>query len=132
VAWLLIILLESVHGMLRQKFLAPALGDLPSRQLGVHGGSILIFAVALATTGWLGAASTRTLFTVKCVWVLLTLVFEAGLGLTLGVYRASPLRVQAHRGFAQRQRGWIDAAVECPKFRTADADAQAVEEESVR
>jgi hypothetical protein len=85
VAWLLIIFLESVHGVLRQTFLAPSLGDLPSRQLGVFVGSVLIFAVALATTRWLGAASTRTLLTVGGVWVLLTLVFEVGLGFALGV-----------------------------------------------
>jgi hypothetical protein len=71
--------------VLRQKFLAPSFGDLPSRQLGVLLGSVLILAVALATTRWMGAASTRTLLTVGCVWVLLTLVFEVGLGLALGV-----------------------------------------------
>ena len=40
--WLLIVVAESVHGVIRQLFIAPILGDLPARQLGVFIGSVLI------------------------------------------------------------------------------------------
>jgi hypothetical protein len=34
--WMLIMLAESVHGIIRQLFIAPAIGDMPARQAGVR------------------------------------------------------------------------------------------------
>jgi hypothetical protein len=46
VVWLLIILVEIIHGIVRGILLVPKTGDLRSRQIGVFTGSLLIFAVA--------------------------------------------------------------------------------------
>lgn len=46
IIWLLIALIETLHGILRARFLAPKVGDLRSRQLGVFSGCALIFGLS--------------------------------------------------------------------------------------
>jgi len=82
--WLLIAVVESIHGALRQLFLVPAIGDLPSRQLGVFVGSALILLIAGLTARWLGAVTLRAQFAVGTLWVVLIVIFEFGLGAVLG------------------------------------------------
>lgn len=77
-------LLETVHGTLRELFLAPVIGDLRARQTGVIVGSALVFAVAWLTSKWLGARSPRALLQVGGLWVALTLAFEVLLGRAIG------------------------------------------------
>lgn len=92
VVWLVIIAAETVHGVLREHFLTPFVGDLRARQIGVAVGSLIIFAIALAFSRWLGARTTRGQLGVGLVWVVLTLAFEVGLGTLLGL---SPERMLA-------------------------------------
>ena len=82
--WMLIILVETLHGMAREVFIAPLLGDLRARQLGVLVGCVLIFAIAWLTAGWMGARSRRTQLRVGVYWVAMTLAFEFALGRALG------------------------------------------------
>lgn len=82
--WMLIILAETLHGMAREIFIAPVLGDLRARQLGVAVGCVLIFVIAWLTARWIGARSRRTQFAVGALWVALTLIFEFALGRALG------------------------------------------------
>jgi hypothetical protein len=83
-AWFLIVVAESVHGTIRQLWIAPAMGDLPSRQLGVATGSVIIFLIAWATIGWIGARTTGDQVRVGLAWVVLIVLFEFGLGTALG------------------------------------------------
>ena len=78
--WLIIILVESMHGTLRQLFLAPAIGDFAARRIGVFTGTALIFVVALLFAPWLKLTDTRRLILVGALWVALTVLFEAALG----------------------------------------------------
>jgi hypothetical protein len=82
--WMLIILAETLHGMAREVFIAPLLGDLRARQLGVLVGSLLIFVITWLTARWLGARSRRTQLQVGAFWVSLTLAFEFALGRAIG------------------------------------------------
>lgn len=82
---MLIILAETLHGLLREIFFAPLLGDLRARQLGVLTGCVLIFAVAWLTARWMGARSRRAQLEVGAFWVLLTLSFEFALGRAMGL-----------------------------------------------
>lgn len=82
--WMGIILAESVHGMAREIFIAPVIGDLRARQWGVLIGCLIIFLIALATARWVNAAQQRTQLLVGVFWVALTVVFEFTLGLALG------------------------------------------------
>lgn len=74
--WIVIILVEFVHGILRTLFLTPRVGDWRSRQIGVLTGTVIFFGIALAGVGWLRATSVGGLFAAGGVWVVLTLAFE--------------------------------------------------------
>ena len=82
--WMLIMLVETLHGMAREIFIAPALGDLRARQLGVVTGSLLVLCIAWLLAHWLGAKERRTQLAVGAFWVALTLLFEILLGRALG------------------------------------------------
>ena len=86
-AWLAIVVAESIHGTVRQRFIAPALGDLPARQLGVLTGSMVIFAIAWFSVRWIGAGTLREQLRVGTAWVVLIVAFEIGLGTALGYTR---------------------------------------------
>jgi hypothetical protein len=53
--WLVLIAVETAHGVLRVALLVPLVGDLPARQVGVAVGWLLVFAVAWACVRWVGA-----------------------------------------------------------------------------
>jgi hypothetical protein len=83
--WLFIVMAETVHGILRQLFVAPLIGDKPARQVGVLVGSAIIFAIAWGAIRWIGARSRGAQIKVGLVWVVLMAVFELGLGSALGL-----------------------------------------------
>ncbi len=79
--WLIIIAVETVHGILRTLLLAPVIGDFRARQVGVLIGSILILIITFFLIKWLDLQTVRTLMTVGFLWVALTVLFEIVLGL---------------------------------------------------
>jgi hypothetical protein len=81
---MLIMLAETGHGVVREVFIAPAIGGLRARQLGVLIGCIIVFVIAWLTARWMGASSPRQQFRVGAYWVLLTLAFEFSLGRAIG------------------------------------------------
>jgi hypothetical protein len=83
-AWMLIILAETVHGAVRELFIAPVLGDLRARQWGVLMGCMLIFAVAWLTVRWIGARGRSAWLVIGALWMTLTLTFEFAVGRALG------------------------------------------------
>ena len=85
VVWFVVIAAETVHGVLRELLLTPLVGDLRARQIGVAVGSLIVVAVACAFSRWLGAHTPRAQLGVGLLWVVLTLAFEAGLGVLLGL-----------------------------------------------
>jgi hypothetical protein len=78
--WLLLIGVETVHGILRPIFLAPLVGDLSARGITVFTGSLLILIVAGLTVRWIRASGKRQLLLVGLIWVILTMLFEVALG----------------------------------------------------
>lgn len=82
--WLLIILAETIHGILRGLFLVPVLGDFRSRQIGAVTGSFIILAVAYFCLRWIGATAPPLLLRIGAVWVILTITFEVCLGRATG------------------------------------------------
>jgi hypothetical protein len=82
--WLLIVIVESIHGIIRQLFIAPVIGDLPARQVGVLIGSAIIFAIAWACIRWTSARSFAEQLKVGLLWVVLIAIFEFSLGAALG------------------------------------------------
>ena len=86
--WLLIMFAESVHGTLRQLFLAPAVGDFTARRISFFTGMLLIFLITYLLVRWIGAPTSESLFVIGAMWAVLTLAFEFGIGfLVLGYSR---------------------------------------------
>jgi hypothetical protein len=84
--WLVIIAAETAHGVLRGLLLVSLVGDRPARQIGVLVGSLLILGVACLFIRWIDARTNRQLLGVGLLWVVLTVLFEIGLGrLALGL-----------------------------------------------
>jgi hypothetical protein len=83
--WMLIMLVETAHGAMRAVFLAPRTGDLAARQLGVAIGSVLLFAIALATIRWMRVCTPRAQIAAGIVWAGLTLAFEILLGFAMNL-----------------------------------------------
>jgi hypothetical protein len=87
IAWLMIVVAETIHGTIRQLVIAPAIGDLRARQIGVFVGSAIIFCISLACIRWIRAESIGQQIKVGLLWVVLISVFEFGLGAALGYSR---------------------------------------------
>ncbi|MCK4466905.1 MAG: hypothetical protein KAU60_00985 [Desulfobacterales bacterium] len=81
---------ESIHGIIRQLFIVPVIGDMPARQVGVSIGSAIIFAIAWACIRWISARSFAEQFRVGLLWVVLIAIFEFSLGAALG-YSQEPM-----------------------------------------
>ena len=81
--WFMIIVAECVHGLLRELFLEVPLGDRVTHQLGVAVGSLLVIAIALASSRWMRVRSTSGLIVVGALWMVLTFIFDVGLGVIL-------------------------------------------------
>ena len=83
--WMLIAVAVSIHGVIRQLFIAPIIGELPARQVGVFVASALILLIAYLTARWLKAKTLKNQLQIGAVWVVLMLIFEFSLGAVLGV-----------------------------------------------
>ena len=66
--WGLIAFVEVLHGIARARLLAPKVGDLRSRQIGVFTGSPLILALACAFITWIGPVSDSQAVRVGTLW----------------------------------------------------------------
>ena len=87
--WLVMMLVETVNGTLRNLLLAPAVGDPTARRIGFFTGMLLIFLTALLLIRWPGADSTRSLLMAGLLWAFRTLMFEFAVGsLVLGYSRS--------------------------------------------
>jgi len=82
--WLLMMVIETIHGVLRNLLLVPLVGDLRARQLGVFIGSALILGIAVLLIDCISPSSIRDLLMIGAMWLALTLAFEFGLGHALG------------------------------------------------
>jgi hypothetical protein len=78
-----IMLAETVHGILRELFLAPRIGSLTARQIGIPVGCVIIFVITWLCARWMNV-HVRRQFLVGSYWVLLTVAFEIVLGRAIG------------------------------------------------
>ena len=80
VVWLMMMSVETLHGIVRIKFLTPRVGDFRARQIGVFSGSSLLMVVVGCYWRWLDIHSSSMQLLVGALWVIWTLGFEIGLG----------------------------------------------------
>ena len=91
--WMLMMLVETGHGAVREVFIAPVLGSSSARQIGVLVGSGLVLLIAWACSRWLNATTRHSQLVVGGFWVALTVTFEILLG------RAMGMTYPAHGGY---------------------------------
>jgi hypothetical protein len=82
---MLIVLAETLHGIVRGIFLAPVVGDLRSRQWGVPIGCAICLLIACLTSRWWQTTGRLSRLWVGLFWVVLTVLFEIALGRALGL-----------------------------------------------
>jgi hypothetical protein len=99
----LIALAETLHGVLRVRFLNRPLGARRARQVGVFTGSLLILTLAWVTAPWLALPDATSAFAVGALWLALMLTFEIWVGRAL--FHAPWPRVLAD--FDVRRGGWL-------------------------
>lgn len=80
VVWVIIALAETLHGILRVRFLNRRLGAHRANQIGVLSGSALILAIGWLLVPWIAPGSARECLAAGAVWLCLMLVFEFGVG----------------------------------------------------
>lgn len=79
--WLIMMAAETVHGIARTVLLAPQFGDLRARQIAFFTGSAIILGTAYLFINWIGARSVKVLLGIGLLWMVLTLGFEAVVGI---------------------------------------------------
>lgn len=77
-------LVETALGAVREIFVAPSMGDVRARQLGVVVSCFAILLVSLATVRWMRLFTQAWQVRAGAAWVVLTLAFEVLLGLAIG------------------------------------------------
>jgi hypothetical protein len=80
VAWVLIILAETVHGITRTLLLEPLIGDLRARQISVFTGAAMIFVITFVFVRWMKGSCASDFILIGSMWVILTIGFEILLG----------------------------------------------------
>ncbi len=83
--WLLIMLVETVHGVLRGVFMVPRLGEAAAEQVGWPVAAILVMVISVSAIRWTGLTATAPLLRLGAAWALLTLLFEIVIGLLRGL-----------------------------------------------
>ncbi len=83
--FLLIMAVETLHGVLRGLFLAPRVGEEMAGRIGWPVALVLVLLIAWATIRWIGLREGRSLFTLGAVWAVLTIAFEAMIGVLRGM-----------------------------------------------
>lgn len=89
--WLLIMLAETAHGVLRGLFLVPLAGERAAGLIGWPVGMAIVFGVSLLAIRWTGLDSARRLLGLGAAWAVLTMIFEAGIGVLRGMDAAQIL-----------------------------------------
>lgn len=89
--WLLIMVIETVHGVLRGLLLVPRVGEEAASRIGWPIGMALVLAVSVLTIRWTKLERKRDLLALGAIWAMMTIGFEIMIGLMRGMSRAAVL-----------------------------------------
>jgi hypothetical protein len=78
--WIVLMLAEITHGILRAILLVPWVGEFRSNQIGVFTGSVIILVIVYFTIRWIGATGRWAPLVVGAIWLMLTVAFEVLFG----------------------------------------------------
>ena len=83
--FLLIMAVETVHGVVRGLFLVPRIGEDMAQQVGWPLGLVIVLVVSYFTIGWTGLRTRRQLLGLGAAWAVLTAIFEVSIGVLRGM-----------------------------------------------
>jgi hypothetical protein len=78
--WVILIIAEIIHGILRRMFILPVVGMVVGSQVGVYIGSALIMTIVYCASPYLHFQTARQRLNVGLLWLVLTLIFEFSFG----------------------------------------------------
>lgn len=84
IVWFLIMLAETIHGVLRGLLLVPRVGEASAGRIGLLVGTALVLIVTFLFIRWIGLRKGTALLVLGAVWALLTGVFDILIGLLRG------------------------------------------------
>ena len=82
--WTLIAAAETLHGVLRGLWLAPARGEAAAQRIGFAVGCAIVLGVATLSSRWLDAGTAARQWQAGAVWCALMAGFELLIGLARG------------------------------------------------
>ena len=80
IVWVVIAMVETVHGILRIRLLNRRVGDHRARQIAVATGSGIVVSIAWFTMPWIAPLSLGDSLAVGTLWLVTMLAFEISLG----------------------------------------------------
>ena len=78
--WLLLMTTAIANGLVRERLLVPRLGTGTAHDASTALLCLLVFAITLATIGWIAPRSAAGAIAVGTLWLVLVLLFEFGFG----------------------------------------------------
>ena len=76
VVWVMMLVVASVNGAVREALLIPAIGDAAGRAISTVALCVLVLLLTWLTIRWIEPRSSRDAWVVGALWVALTLGFE--------------------------------------------------------
>lgn len=83
--WLFIMLVETLHGLLRGLLLVPRVGEETAGRIGWPIGLVIVLGISIALAPWMAIRDTSDLLRLGGLWAVLTLIFELTIGLLRGL-----------------------------------------------
>lgn len=83
--WVLLMLVETVHGVLRGLWLTPRIGADNAGLIGWPVAALLVLAITLLTIRWTRLSTRRGLLQLGALWAMLTVLFELAIGALRGL-----------------------------------------------
>ena len=83
--WLVIMLVETLHGVLRSVFVEPRIGTVAAERVGWPVAAVLVLAIAALMIRWTGVRGTAPLLLLGAAWAALTVGFELLVGVLRGL-----------------------------------------------
>jgi hypothetical protein len=85
IVWLLIMGLETIHGILRGLYLTPVIGQKTANLIGWPIGAGIVLTAIYLLLPWTGLRQPRDLLKLGIVWAVFTTAFEAAVGMARGL-----------------------------------------------
>lgn len=77
--WIGIAGAETLHGILRTKFLNPRVGDRVARRIAVFSGSTIILVIGWFSVPWIAPGTVADAVIVGALWFVLMMGYDVGL-----------------------------------------------------